>query len=93
MENPLNYGIMPQIFESIFKRSDESIKISITCVELYNEEIIDLFAEKGGSKPRIRVDQNQKDITQNVGENEILHEKFCAVSRFRRNISCYISEN
>ena len=36
---------------------------------------------------------NFRDITRNVEENEILHEIFRVVSRFPRNISCYILEN
>ena len=37
--------------------------------------------------------QNFRDITQNVEENEILHEIFRLVSRFPRYISCFISES
>ena len=86
MENRLNYGIMSRVFESIFKRSDESFKISITCVELYNEEIIDLFAEKGDSKPRIRVDQNQKDIIENIKEIQIPNQDL-AINQLQKGFS------
>ena len=37
--------------------------------------------------------QNFRDTTRNVQENEILHEIFRKVSRFPHYISCYISEN
>ena len=49
--------------------------------------------QEAGSVHCTKSNQNFRDLTQNVEENDILHKIFRVVSRFPRYISCYISEN
>ena len=59
-----------------------------------NEQISKMFemiigCTRGSTRPLENALHTVQSITQNVEENETLH----VVSRFPRNISCYISEN
>eukprot|EP00746_Dinoflagellata_sp_MGD_P005749 gnl/MRDRNA2_/MRDRNA2_111134_c0_seq1.p1 gnl/MRDRNA2_/MRDRNA2_111134_c0~~gnl/MRDRNA2_/MRDRNA2_111134_c0_seq1.p1 ORF type:complete len:835 (-),score=249.09 gnl/MRDRNA2_/MRDRNA2_111134_c0_seq1:256-2574(-) len=74
-------GITPRTIEEIFRKvaTDAerfSYSISVSMMELYNNELVDLLSgEEGSAKPKIRMDQKGMVILENVTQSQVATAK------------------
>jgi hypothetical protein len=66
LTDPVKYGVIPRstdaIFRALKKKTYESFRVSCSYLEIYNEELCDLLAERGKSTTKLEI-MNKKSGT------------------------------